>query len=151
MTTTVGVHNLTQADLDGDFLGDACDDDLDGDGVPDDGSLNGVQVCNAPFILGCDDNCPLIVNEDQEDDNDGVGDACDADIDGDAIAEDPTLESCAGTTDNRVTTAPIYGTPSRRIWTVTVSAIPVTPMTMATGSRTSVTTARPGQPPAGGP
>ena len=47
----------SQADLDGDGKGDACDDDRDGDGV---------------------------ANADQKDlDGDGKGDACDSDIDGD--------------------------------------------------------------------
>ncbi len=50
-------------------LGDACDDDMDGDGI------NNVE-----------DNCPLMSNADQADmDEDGIGDACDEDIDGDQI------------------------------------------------------------------
>ena len=48
------------SDTDGDGIGDACDGDVDGDGVP-----NGT------------DNCPLIANADQLDtDGDGLGDAC---------------------------------------------------------------------------
>ncbi len=52
--------NPSQADLDGDGGGDACDGDRDGDGIAD----------NA-------DNCPEVANADQrDDDEDGRGDAC---------------------------------------------------------------------------
>jgi MYXO-CTERM domain-containing protein len=54
------VPNPDQADLDADGLGDACDPDDDGDGVPDE-----------------TDNCPAVPNPDQADlDADGLGDAC---------------------------------------------------------------------------
>lgn len=59
------VANPTQANLDGDALGDACDPDDDGDGVPDDA-----------------DNCPAVANALQRDsDADGVGDLCDGTFD----------------------------------------------------------------------
>ncbi len=58
----VHVFNPRQHDLDGDGRGDACDPDVDGDGVP-----------NAK------DDCPRDADPDQADaDGDGVGDACDA-------------------------------------------------------------------------
>jgi hypothetical protein len=56
--------NPTQQDVDGDQIGDACDPDIDNDGV-----LNGA------------DNCPSQANPLQEDsDNDGIGDACDSQV-----------------------------------------------------------------------
>ncbi|XP_035663892.1 neurogenic locus notch homolog protein 1-like [Branchiostoma floridae] len=56
-----GVPNPDQPDMDGDGKGDACDEDIDGDGV-----------------LNDQDNCPLIPNPDQIDsDGDGVGSMCD--------------------------------------------------------------------------
>ena len=61
--------NPDQADLDGDGIGDVCDEDIDGDGVN-----------NAT------DNCARIPNTNQKDtDKDGKGDACDDDADGDGI------------------------------------------------------------------
>jgi hypothetical protein len=54
------VANPTQGDLDADAIGDACDDDVDGDGI------------------ALTDNCLLTPNPDQADaDGDGIGDVCD--------------------------------------------------------------------------
>jgi hypothetical protein len=55
--------------------------DYDVDGVPNDGDMSG-SAYDAPCGLGgqtsnCDDNCPLVANADQADDNaDGVGNLC---------------------------------------------------------------------------
>ncbi|XP_023316800.1 cartilage oligomeric matrix protein isoform X1 [Trichogramma pretiosum] len=55
------VKNTNQHDTDGDGIGDACDDDIDNDG-----------------ILNMNDNCPKVFNDDQMDfDHDGIGDVCD--------------------------------------------------------------------------
>jgi len=65
----INTPNADQDDMDGDNIGDACDDDKDGDGVQ-----------NAT------DNCPEVPNEGQEDmDGDGMGDMCDIDRDGDGV------------------------------------------------------------------
>ena len=55
------ITNPYQEDLDGDNIGDVCDDDDDSDGILDE-----------------NDNCRTVANPDQTDtDNDWIGDACD--------------------------------------------------------------------------
>jgi predicted outer membrane repeat protein len=84
-------YNPDQTDVDGDDIGDVCDNcpndpdnDIDGDGICGD-----VDICpNDPdndidgdTICGDVDNCPDIANADQVDsDNDGYGNACDDDV-----------------------------------------------------------------------
>ncbi|MFO1533862.1 MAG: thrombospondin type 3 repeat-containing protein, partial [Thermoplasmatota archaeon] len=72
------VPDASQADMDGDRVGDACDPDIDGDGIPQSGPAGS-------FL----DDCPMVPNGDQADaDKDGVGDRCNPATPADATARD---------------------------------------------------------------
>ena len=107
------VANPAQLDLDGDLIGNACDDDIDGDNVSNDDELtNGTNPWEADtdgdginddvdtYPLDYDndgvddlvDNCPAVANTDQADlDGDLIGNVCDDDIDGDNVSNDDEL------------------------------------------------------------
>ena len=98
------VPNTNQADVDGNGIGNACQDtDLDGvldinDNCPVtvnanqsniDGDAFG-DVCDADMdndtVANASDNCPTTANTDQADlDHDGTGDVCDPDMDNDGV------------------------------------------------------------------
>jgi len=80
------VKNVDQGDVNGNGKGNACDCDADSDGFPNAAALDMVGgACPDPGPSK--DNCTLVANADQLDTNkDGLGDACDCDIDADGIA-----------------------------------------------------------------
>ena len=82
----IGTFNPTQADFDGDKIGDACDDsDVDGETADPDGVVDAL------------DNCVLLFNPDQVDaDLDGEGAVCDED---DESAADPDWDGVPNSVD----------------------------------------------------
>ena len=68
------IVNLSQLDTDGDLIGNACDDDVDGDGVE-----NGLDLF------------PLDISEWADNDGDGKGDNRDLNDDNDAVLDDDDL------------------------------------------------------------
>lgn len=89
------------ADADGDGLGDNEDNDIDGDNIDNDVELTlGTDPLkydtDGDGVGDYDDNCKLGENADQNDlDEDGLGDACDGDSDGDGLSDEE--ESALGT------------------------------------------------------
>jgi hypothetical protein len=83
------IANADQLNLDNDELGDVCDDDIDGDDVPNatdifPRDIKESQDIDSDALGDNQDNCPSIANADQLNlDNDELGDVCDDDIDGD--------------------------------------------------------------------
>jgi len=89
--------NPDQTDIDADGLGNACDNDDDNDGVPNNEDAfpndpNESADTDGDGVGDRGDNCPLLANPQQSNfDNDGQGDLCDADDDGDGIGDGSDL------------------------------------------------------------
>ncbi|WP_206524275.1 EB domain-containing protein [Lujinxingia sediminis] len=71
--------NADQLDLDGNGLGDACDDDIDGDNIS-----NGSDILTIPGENGAD---PQTIDMSMDADNDGTPDNDDTDVDSDGILD----------------------------------------------------------------
>ncbi|MFN3196914.1 MAG: lectin-like protein [Bradymonadia bacterium] len=94
------VHDIDQTDVDGDGIGDACDDlvDSDGDGVSDDAETAcGTDADDSSSTPGDDtdgdgypdacDVCPDVSDDQTDTDGDGAGDVCDDDSDNDGVED----------------------------------------------------------------
>ncbi len=73
-----------------------CDSDEDpGNGNGECDPQNPNEDCDGDTIPNGEDNCPAVENTNQADlDNDGIGDVCDPDIDGDGILNVDEVEGC---------------------------------------------------------
>jgi hypothetical protein len=107
-----------QPNVDSDAFGDVCDPDLDGDGFDNTTDLcplittaTNVALPGQPCQRDTDadglsdhlDNCPSVPNPDNHDlDRDGLGDACDLDVDGDGL-NDKRADLTASNQDNCAT------------------------------------------------
>ncbi|XP_055547230.1 cartilage oligomeric matrix protein isoform X2 [Wyeomyia smithii] len=95
------VANIDQHDVDKDGIGDACDPDIDNDGILNENDncpkkSNSNQLDSDGDGIGdvCD-NCPNVANLNQMDsDNDLIGDACDSDIDRDRDGVQDSQDNC---------------------------------------------------------
>ena len=75
-----GTPNSDQSDIDGDYIGDVCDDDLDGDGkFNNDDDCDGPEANwdNTDVSIDMDQDGCLDATEDADDDDDGVDDVND--------------------------------------------------------------------------
>ncbi len=113
-----GLYNPAQTNTENDLLGDECDPDDDNDGVPDDGDNSGVigdnkctRPVGAPPPGNCDDNCRVVANAgQQDDDSDRFGNVCDncrllynpAQLDGDGDSVGDDCDTCLTTPNPRL-------------------------------------------------
>ena len=100
--TDLALSNQPNPLVNGDQLGDACDDDIDNDGllntvedtngngsfdvVSESTDLKNPDTDNDGHIDGAD-NCPTVSNNQLDSDNDGQGNACDSDDDNDGLTD----------------------------------------------------------------
>lgn len=92
----IDVVNEDQANIDGDAMGDVCDDDIDGDGV-----------ANAEDVF------PRDASEQSDNDNDGVGDSADSDDDNDGIVDSEDIDADGDGVANLVDNCPSSSNPSQ--------------------------------------